>query len=148
MTRAPDTETRQRLAARLDERPSRIPRPPRAGSPTDELSRGWAVVLGTAWGVALAVVALVPPASDPAATPPVWASLVSTVFLWGVLATAAGLVLRQRWGVTASLGAAALLGGMGLACFGMGHPLDAGLTSQIVAGGALAGLSGTAAVRS
>jgi hypothetical protein len=85
---------RARLARRLEE-----PITPR-----------WALIGAVAWVVLLGVgIAVEPPPTDPNAVDPWFVSALGTILLVALLGTVAGLWLRRRWSLAASLVAAGLL---------------------------------------
>jgi hypothetical protein len=86
---------------------------------TDRIPADVAVGLAVAWFVGYSLVLLLEPATSHSL--PVIGVVLGTAFLVGILLTAAGLVARQRWGVTASLATAVLLVASSVACPTTGH---------------------------
>jgi hypothetical protein len=69
-----------------------------------------ALIGAVVWAVGLAVgIAVEPPATNPGAVDPWFVSALGTVLLAALLTTFAGLWLRRRWSLAASLVAAGLL---------------------------------------
>lgn len=76
----------------------------------EPISARWAVIGAVAWVVLLAVgIAVEPPPTNPAAVDPWFVSALGTLLLGALLTTLAGLGLRRRWSLAASLVAAGLL---------------------------------------
>lgn len=146
MTRILDPVRHERTLARLREVTPPIQRAPARTIEAGGLPRRTSLLLGAAWVAALVAITLTAPPPDPAATEPLWADLLAGAVFVAMLAAFTGLALRQRWGAGASFGAAAGLFGLSVGCVAMGHPLDTPLTTQLLAGGGLAGLSGWGAV--
>ena len=86
---------------------------------TDRIPSEVSLALGVAWFVCYSIgTALEPQTSHPL---PVIGVVLGVALLVGVLATAAGLVARRRWGLTASLASAGLLVASSVACPTTGH---------------------------
>lgn len=105
----------------------------------DRLSGRWAAGLITAWvAIFTAGVLLEPPPADPdAALAPLEGVLVAMLLL-GWVVMAAGFATRRRYGVVASLVAAAGLVGMTIACQVSGHHTGIGAWWWFQAAGATA----------
>ncbi len=109
----------------------------------DPVSRPWAYgLLAGWWGLFLLAQAIQPePAAEHGMLAWIGAAL-SIVFFGALLVAAAGLALRQRWGLVASLGAAGLLVADSIACPLTGHhDFGAFVVIQAVGSVALAGTS-------
>jgi hypothetical protein len=86
-----------------------------------------ALTAAVAWAAALAIgIAVEPPATNPDAVDPWFVSALGTILLVAMLATAAGLWLRRRWGMAASLLAAGLLVVSTVMCPVSGHHAGVG----------------------
>jgi hypothetical protein len=80
-----------------------------------------------AWVVGLAIgIAVEPPAANPNAVDPWFVSALGTILLVSLFTTLAGLVLRRRWSLAASLVAAALLVVSTVMCPVSGHHANIG----------------------
>ena len=105
---------------------------PRARKPLEErlrepIARRWAVTAGVAWVALLTIgVAVEPPPSNPDAVDPWFVSALSAVLLAAMVTTAAGLWLRRRWGLAASLAAAGMLVASTVLCPVSGHHAGVG----------------------
>lgn len=81
-----DGKRARRIDPALDH--PKIPAAPSAPARTHLLSEGWAAALGLGWPLTLmAMLALQPPADNPAAAPPVLDAVVQGVFFLGLVAT-------------------------------------------------------------
>jgi hypothetical protein len=82
----------------------------------------WAVITAAAWVVLLAVgIAVEPPPTNPNAVDPWFVSALGTLLLVTLLSTFAGLWLRRRWSLAASLVAAGMLVLSTIMCPVSGH---------------------------
>jgi hypothetical protein len=87
----------------------------------------WAVTGGVAWVALLAIgIAVEPPPANPDAVDPWFVSALSAVLLAAMATTAAGLWLRRRWGLAASLAAAGMLVVSTVLCPVSGHHAGVG----------------------
>jgi len=85
----------------------------------ERISTETAVLMGATWYVLfLVATGLEPQASG---SEPAWAATLSFVFLGLLAVTAVGLLVRRRWGLLASLGAAGLFTAFAVACPTTGH---------------------------
>ena len=85
----------------------------------ERISTETAVLMGATWYVLfLVATGLEPQASG---SEPAWAAALSFVFLGLLAVTAVGLLVRRRWGLLASLGAAGLFTAFAVACPTTGH---------------------------
>jgi hypothetical protein len=85
----------------------------------DRIPAETSVALGVAWFVCYSIgSALEPHTAHPM---PVIGVVLGVALLVGILTTAVGLTARRRWGLTASLGSAALLVASSVACPTTGH---------------------------
>lgn len=88
----------------------------------DEVSKGWAYGLAAGWYALILLSQILAPAPADESGVLVWIGIaLSIVFMAVVLVAMAGLVLRRRWGLVASLGAAGLLVADSIACPMTGH---------------------------
>ena len=93
----------------------------------EPISARWAVIGAVAWVVLLAVgIAVEPPPTNPDAVDPWFVSALGTLLLGGLLTTLAGLGLRRRWGLAASLVAAGMLVVSTVMCPVSGHHTGVG----------------------
>jgi hypothetical protein len=103
---------------------ARRPLEERLGEP---IAGRWAVTGGVAWVVLLTIGILVePPPANPDAVDPWFISALSAVLLAAMATTAAGLWLRRRWGLAASLAAAGMLVVSTVLCPVSGHHTGVG----------------------
>jgi hypothetical protein len=102
--------------------PDAAPRPDTRAWLRERISGDLAVFVGVAWYVLFFVaIALEPEPARPDAFP-VWLSATIEATLLGLIGLmAAGLLLRRRWGLVASMGAATLFVGLSVACPVSGH---------------------------
>jgi hypothetical protein len=93
----------------------------------EPISPRWAVIGAVAWVVLLAVgIAVEPPPTNPAAVDPWFVSVLSSLLLGALLTTVAGLGMRRRWSLAASLLAAGMLVVSTLMCPVSGHHAGVG----------------------
>jgi hypothetical protein len=93
----------------------------------EPISPRWAVIGAVAWVVLLAVgIAVEPPPTNPAAADPWFVSALATLLLGALLTTLAGLGMRRRWSLAASLVAAGMLMLSTLMCPVSGHHTGVG----------------------
>jgi hypothetical protein len=93
----------------------------------EPISARWAVIGAVAWAVLLAVgIAVEPPPTNPAAVDPWFVSALGTLLLGALLTTLAGLGLRRRWSLAASLVAAGMLVLSTVMCPVSGHHTGVG----------------------
>ena len=109
----------------------------------DPVPSPWAYgLLAGWWGLFLLAQALQPEAAAEHGMLAWIGAVLSVVFFGALLVAATGLLLRQRWGLVASLGAAALLVADSIACPLTGHhEFGAFVLIQAVGSVALAGVS-------
>jgi hypothetical protein len=109
----------------------------------EPVSKPWAYgLLAGWWGLFLLAQALQPDAAAEHGMMAWIGAVLSVVFFGALLVAATGLVLRQRWGLVASLGAAGLLVADSIACPLTGHhQFGAFVVIQAVGSVALAGMS-------
>jgi hypothetical protein len=109
----------------------------------DPVSSLWAYgLLAGWWGLFLLAQAFQPHAAAEHGMLAWIGAVLSVVFFGALLVAATGLVLRQRWGLVASLGAAGLLVADSIACPLTGHhQFGAFVVIQAVGSVALAGMS-------
>jgi hypothetical protein len=109
----------------------------------EPVSKPWAYgLLAGWWGLFLLAQALQPDAAAEHGMLAWIGAALSVVFFGALLVAATGLVLRQRWGLVASLGAAGLLVADSIACPLTGHhQFGAFVVIQAVGSVALAGTS-------
>jgi hypothetical protein len=119
-------------------------RPSHAG---ERISSEVAIAVGVAWLVCYTIgSALEPDTTHPV---PVIGVVLGVALLVGILATAAGLIVRRRWGLTASLSSAAVLVASSVACPTTGHHTIGGWWfGQMLCAGALVAISVVALRRS
>lgn len=96
--------------------------------------------LGVAWVLMLALTTATQPPADPDAPITALGLTIELAFTFALLGAAAGLGMRRRWGVGASLFGGAVLVFGAVACFATGHT-GAWIAAQLGAGLALSGLS-------
>jgi len=106
----------------------------------ERISTETAVLMGATWYVLfLVATGLEPQASG---SEPAWAATLSFVFLGLLALTAVGMLVRRRWGLLASLGAAGLFTAFAVACPTTGHhPVGAWWFGQMACVFALVGAS-------
>ncbi len=106
----------------------------------ERISTETAVLMGATWYVLfLIATGLEPQASGSESA---WAAALSFVFLGLLAVTAVGLLVRRRWGLLASLGAAGLFTAFAVACPTTGHnPVGAWWFGQMACVFALVGAS-------
>jgi peptidoglycan/LPS O-acetylase OafA/YrhL len=93
----------------------------------EPISARWAMIGAVAWVVLLAVgIAVEPPPTNPAAVDPWFVSALSSLLLGALLTTVAGLGMRRRWSLAASLLAAGVLVVSTLMCPVSGHHTGVG----------------------
>ncbi len=93
----------------------------------EPISARWAVIGAVAWVVLLAVgIAVEPPPTNPDAVDPWFVSALGTLLLGALLTTLAGLGLRRRWSLAASLVAAGMLVVSTVMCPVSGHHTGVG----------------------
>lgn len=116
------TLTEERPLTTPDAARETAPRPDTRAWLAERISADLALFVGAAWYVLfLVAIALEPEAAQPDVIP-VWLSATLEVTLLGLLGVmAAGLTLRRRWGLVASMGAATLFVAMSVACPVSGH---------------------------
>lgn len=110
-----------------DERPTVTTAPPtpsRRATLRERISADMAVLLGAAWYVLFSIAYAVEPATDESL--PVVSAAIGIATLAGLALTAAGLLLRRRWGLVASLATASLVTASSIACPMTGHHALAG----------------------
>jgi hypothetical protein len=108
-------------------RPASAARKPLEARLREPIARWWAVTAGVAWPLLLTIgVAVEPPPANPDAVDPWFVSALSAVLLAAMLATVAGLSLRRRWGMAASLAAAGMLVASTVLCPVSGHHAGVG----------------------
>jgi hypothetical protein len=118
-----------------------VPRPRRVSLSE---AKWWRRVLLAAWLGLLVLATIVEPATNPNAIVPLWATAVSLVFMFGLLATMVGLGSAQPWGVKMSMATAVFAFGMAAACGVTGHHLGAWWAYEMGAAGGLIALNGVA----
>jgi hypothetical protein len=102
-------------------------RPPIAVRLAEPISTRWAMIAAVAWVVLLTVgIAVEPPPTNPNAVDPWFVSALGTLLLGALLTTLAGLWMRQRWSLAASLVAAAMLVVSTVLCPVSGHHAGVG----------------------
>jgi hypothetical protein len=126
--------------------PQQVETPPRADTRAwlqDRVSNAWGFGLLAAWYVLVVLSQIMQPAVHDEGAVLAWIGVVlSVVFTAAVLVAMAGLALRRRWGLVASLGAAGLLVADSIACPMTGHhQFGAWVVVQSVGSVALAGAS-------
>jgi hypothetical protein len=129
-----------------EERPQQAEPAPRADTRAwlqDRVSNGWGFGLLAGWYVLVVVGQIMQPAVEDEGAVLAWIGVaLSIVFTAAVLVAMAGLALRRRWGLVASLGAAGLLVADSIACPMTGHHhFGAWVVVQSVGSLALAGAS-------
>jgi uncharacterized membrane protein len=93
----------------------------------EPISTRWALIAAGAWVVLLTVgIAVEPPPTNPDAVDPWFVSALSALLLGALLTTVAGLSMRRRWSVAASLLAAGLLVLSTVLCPVSGHHTGVG----------------------
>ena len=93
----------------------------------EPISAQWALTGMVAWVLGLAIgIAVEPPATNPNAVDPWFVSVLGTILLVSLFTTLAGLLLRRRWGLAASLVAAGLLVFSTVMCPVSGHHANIG----------------------
>jgi peptidoglycan/LPS O-acetylase OafA/YrhL len=93
----------------------------------EPISTRWALGAAGAWVVLLSVgIAVEPPPTNPDAVDPWFVSALGALLLGALLTTVAGLWMRRRWGVAASLVAAGLLVLSTVMCPVSGHHTGVG----------------------
>jgi len=113
----------------------------------ERISSEVAIAVGVAWFVCYTIGSALEP--DSARPVPVIGVVLGVALLFGILATAAGLIARRRWGLTASLASAGVLVASSLACPTTGHHTIGGWWfGQMLCAGALVGISFVALRRS
>jgi hypothetical protein len=129
-----------------EERPQQAERLPRKGTRSwlqDEVSGRWAFGLLAAWYALFLLAQYLTP--EPADEHGIlaWIGIaLSVVFFAALVVAAAGLAMRRRWGLVASLGTAGLLLADSIACPLTGHhQFGAWVAIQAVGALALAGAS-------
>jgi hypothetical protein len=118
------------MSTTTEQRPLTTPGPARETAPRPD-TRAWlgerisgslALFVGAAWYVLFFVGVALEPAADHPDVIPVWLAATIDVTLLGLLGVmAAGLVVRRRWGLVASIAAATLFVAMSVACPASGH---------------------------
>jgi peptidoglycan/LPS O-acetylase OafA/YrhL len=99
-----------RPAAAIRRPPLAVLRTPIGARLHEPISARWAMIAVVAWVVLLAVgIAVEPPPANPAAVDPWFVSALGTLLLGALLTTLAGLGMRRRWSLAASLVAAGML---------------------------------------
>lgn len=113
----------------------------------ERISSEVAIAVGVAWFVCYTIgSALEPETMRPV---PVIGAVLGVALLVGILATAAGLIVRRRWGLSASLATAGVLVAAAVACPTTGHhPIGGWWFGQMLCAGALVGISFVALRRS
>jgi hypothetical protein len=129
-----------------EERPQQAESEPRADTRAwlqDRVSNGWGFGLLAGWYVLVVIAQIMQPAVEDEGAVLAWIGVaLSIVFTAAVLVAMAGLALRRRWGLVASLGAAGLLVADSIACPMTGHHhFGAWVVVQSVGSLALAGAS-------
>jgi hypothetical protein len=93
----------------------------------EQVAARWAVTVGAAWVVLFTTgVAVEPPPANPDAVDPWFVGALGAVLLAALVTTLAGLWLRRRWGLAASLAAAGMLVASTLLCPVSGHHAGVG----------------------
>ena len=93
----------------------------------EPISTRWALIAGVAWVVLLTVgIAVEPPPTNPNAVDPWFVSALATLLLGALLTTLAGLGMRRRWSLAASLVAAGMLVVSTVMCPVSGHHTGVG----------------------
>jgi hypothetical protein len=104
----------------------------------EPISARWATIGVVAWVVLLAVgIAVEPPPTNPTAVDPWFVSALSSLLLGALLTTLAGLGMRRRWSLAASLVAAGMLMLSTLMCPVSGHHAGVGVWWVVQLGCAL-----------
>jgi 4-amino-4-deoxy-L-arabinose transferase-like glycosyltransferase len=113
----------------------------------ERISSEVAIAVGVAWFVCYTIGSALEP--DTMRPVPVIGVVLGVALLVGILATAAGLIVRRRWGLTASLASAGILVASSVACPTTGHhPIGGWWFGQMLCAGALVGISFVALRRS
>jgi len=116
-----------RVAAAIHRPATAAVRTPLGARLLEPISARWAVIGAVAWVVLLAVgIAVEPPPTNPDAVDPWFVSALGTILLGALLATLAGLWLRRRWSLAASLVAAGMLVLSTVMCPVSGHHTGVG----------------------
>jgi hypothetical protein len=129
-----------------EERPQQAERTARADTRSwlqDRVGSGWSFGLLAGWYALVVLGQVMQPATADEGAVLAWIGVaLSVVFTAVVLVTMAGLALRRRWGLVASLGAAGILVADSIACPMTGHHhFGAWVVVQSVGSLALAGAS-------
>jgi len=116
-----------RPAAAIHRRAPAVLRTPIGARLLEPISARWAVIGAVAWVVLLAVgIAVEPPPTNPDAVDPWFVSALGTLLLGALLTMLAGLGLRRRWSLAASLVAAGMLVLSTVMCPVSGHHTGVG----------------------
>jgi len=114
---------------------------------SERISSEVAIAVGVAWLVCYTIGSALEP--DTMRPVPVIGVVLGVALLVGILATAAGLIVRRRWGLTASLASAGILVASSVACPTTGHHTIGGWWfGQMLCAGALVAISFVALRRS
>lgn len=129
-----------------EERTHQTERAPRSDTRSwlqDRVSKSWSIGLLSAWFSLFFAAQYMQPAPADEQAALAWLGIaLSVVFMTALLVASAGLALQRRWGLVASLGAAAILVADSIACPLTGHHhFGAWLVIQAVGSVALAGAS-------
>ena len=101
---------------------------------------GMAIIVAVLWVATLAITFSLEPAADPDVPLSAVAVVTSMLFTYAILTTGIGMLMRQRWGLAASLGGGiVMLGGAGT-CLAGGHS-GGWLFAQLVAGALMTAVS-------
>jgi len=116
-----------RPAAAIHRPAHAVPHTPIGARLLEPISTRWAVIGAVAWVVLLAVgIAVEPPPTNPNAVDPWFVSALATLLLGALLTTLAGLGMRRRWSLAASLVAAGMLVVSTVMCPVSGHHTGVG----------------------
>lgn len=130
----------QPAAESLEERASTLERSPERSAPPDDVRARWSRVLLVGWIAGFGGLIAFEPVPDDASISAA-AALISTLFLFSLGATLAGLGTNRNWGLKAS----AVTAGVGVivaaACAQTGHHAGAWWAVELAVFGAMLGLT-------
>ena len=108
--------------------------------PAGRIPTALAIIVTVLWAATLAITFSLEPAADPDASVSAMAIATSMIFTYAILTTGVGMLLRQRWGLGASLFGGIVMLVAATTCLAGGHS-GGWLVAQFVTGGLMTAVS-------